>query len=139
MKRIATLALFLLLAAPAWAASYTLTTTVAQETRITRGRTASNAAACAIVGLPASCTQAQADAAVAAAAAEAPPRVLPTVVVHATNSPYLLSILAAEFVRIKAAQDAADRVSFDAAKAAATAAQKDAACVALGLAAGCLP
>lgn len=138
MKRFLTLAL-LLLAAPAWAASYTLNTNAAQETRITRARTASNAAACSLVALPASCTQAQADAAVAAAAALVPPRTLPSVAVYATNGPYLLSILAAEFVRIKSTQDAVDRVSFDAAKDAATAAQKDAACVALGLAAGCLP
>lgn len=137
MKKLLVLAL-LVLAAPAWAATYTVTTNAAQETRITRARTESNTAACALDGLPANCTQAQADAAVAAAAAQTPPKTLPSVTVYATNTAYFMSVISAEFNRIKAAQGTADKAAFEVAKNAATSAQKDAACAAFGLPAGCL-
>lgn len=138
MKRLIAL-LALLLAAPVWAADYTVTLTTAQETVATRARTESNTAACALVGLPASCTQAQATAAVTAAAAEVPPRTLPTVNVINSTSGYVNTLVNAELKRIKEIQKSADKSSFDKAKDSATTAQKDAACVAIGLAAGCLP
>lgn len=137
MKKTIALAI-LLLAAPAFAADYTVTLNATQETTVTRARTESNAAACALVGLPASCTQAQANAAVVAAAAETPPRILPSVNVINTNSGYVNTMVNADLKRIKDAHKAADRNSFDKAKATASQAQLDAACVALGLAAGCL-
>ena len=137
MKKLLVLTLFLL-AVPAFAADYTVTLTAAQETVTTRARTESNAAACALVGLPASCTQAQANAAVTAAAAETPPRTLPSVNVINSNSGYVNSLVNAELKRMKDVQKTADENSFDKARKTATQAQKDAACVALGLTAGCL-
>lgn len=137
-KLLVVLALLLLAAVPALAADYTVTLNAGQETTTTRARTESNTAACALVGLPASCTQAQADAAVAAAAAEVPPRTLPSVNVMSNNSKYVNSLVNAELARIKTVQKAADKNSFDKARDTATQAQKDAACVALGLTAGCL-
>lgn len=138
MKKLIALAL-LLLAAPAFAADYTVTLNATQEATVTRARTESNAAACALVGLPANCTQAQANAAVAAAAAEVPPRTLPSVNVINTNSGYVNTMVNADLKRMKGAHKAADKNSFNAARDTATQAQKDAACVAFGLAAGCLP
>lgn len=137
MKKLLAIAL-LLLAVPAFAADYTVTLNAGQETTITRARTESNTAACALVGLPASCTQAQANAAVVAAAAEVPPRVLPSVNIFNGNNSYVNSLVNADLARMKAVHKAADKNSFDSARDTATQAQKDAACVALGLVAGCL-
>ena len=123
-----TFALVLLLAGTVQAATYSVTTTTAQETVITRARTADNAIACHSLGLPDACTQAQADAVKPGA-----------VVVFAANGPYLLNILKLSLTSKKDTQDEQDRQAFEAAKQAATQAQKDAACQALGLPVGCLP
>lgn len=119
----------LLLAAPAFGASYTVTTTAAQETIITRERTYQNGLACAIVRLPASCTQAQADAVQNGA-----------VTVYPTNDAFLKGwVLAVKFAEVKARQNAEDQATFPAWLSTATQAQKDAVCTSIGLVAGCLP
>ena len=50
----------LLLAAPAFAGSYTITTSAANDAALTRAMTRANRLTCAAYGLPASCTQVQA-------------------------------------------------------------------------------
>ena len=135
MKRTLALALVLLavlagapIEQPAEAASYTLNTTAAQETVVTRARTEDNARACASVGLPTGCTQAQAD-------AQSPGRVT----IYANNGAWLLDILKAAVTEKLSSQQTADLATWEKTRATATQAQKDAACAALGLAAGCLP
>jgi hypothetical protein len=59
MKKTFTLGLFLL-AAVAAAGTYTITTSTAQDNRLEKERLRTNKATCALVNLPANCTQAQA-------------------------------------------------------------------------------
>lgn len=141
MKRL--LLALTLLALPAMAGSYTVTTTTAQDTKLTRAMARQNKITCAQYGLPASCTQPQARKAYCerngfggiATCAGAN-----TVDIYADVQSYwqretvrlVLDKLAADL-------EADDKVAFEAAKAAATKAQKDAACAALGLPARCLP
>lgn len=138
MKHAVLLLVLLLLAVPAIAADYTVTLTAAQETTTTRARQEANNAACALVGAGVGCSQAQANAAVASALNEIPPRVLPAVNIKGNNSAFVNSMVNAELKRMKAVHKAADSMTFDAKKATATQAQKDAACAAFTLPAGCL-
>lgn len=119
-------------------ASYTLNTTVAQETIITRAREASNNAATDSIGAPRGSTQAGCNALIAAAAAETPPRIIGPVTVYANNGPYLLAVLTAEMIRIRAVHVREDKATYESALAAANQAQKDAVAAALGLPAGTL-
>jgi len=126
MKRLLAL---LLLAAPAFGASYTVVTTAAHETVITRERLYDNAQACAKVSLPSTCTQAQADAKQAG-----------FVTIYATNNVYVLGgVLKAWYTTAKGRQTSEDQATWSAWLAGATQAQKDAICVSVGLVAGCLP
>ncbi len=122
-----------LLALPLAAADYTWTSDAWQETVIARARAESNAAACAVVSLPPTCTQAQAT---AAAAALVPP--VPAPNVYNTNQAWVRDVIRDEVRRTKHAQKDADKRTFSVAFEAATPAQKDALCVAVGLPAGCL-
>lgn len=138
MKHAILLLVLLLLAAPAMAADYTVTLNAAQETTTTRARQEANNAACALVGAGVGCSQAQANAAVASALNEIPPRVLPAVNIMGNNTPFVNLIVKTELKRMKAVHKAADSTTFDAKKATATQGQKDAACAAFALPAGCL-
>jgi hypothetical protein len=119
-------------------ASYTLNTTVAQETIVTRAREASNNAATDAISAPRGSTQAQCDALIAAAAAEDPPRVIGPVTVYANNGPYLLAVLTGEMKRILEIQRREDKATYEAALAVATQTQKDEIAAILGLAPGTL-
>ena len=132
MKRLIVIAL-LLLALPLAAADYTWSSDAGQEAVISRARAESNAAACAVVRLPPTCTQAEAT---AAAAAMVPP--IPAPNVYNTNQAWVRDVIRDEVRRTKQAQKDADKRTFAVAFEAATPAQKDALCVAVGLPAGCL-
>jgi hypothetical protein len=119
-------------------ASYTFTTSTAQETIITRARTESNNAATDAIGAPRGSTQAQVDAFIAAAAAEVPPRIIPATTVFGDNKAYITSVLVEEFKRIKALQSRADKITYETALATATQAQKDQVAAVFGLPAGTL-
>lgn len=119
-------------------ASYTLNTTAAQETIVTRAREASNNAATDSIGAPRGSTQAACDAIIAAAAAETPPRIIGPVTVYAGNGPYLLAVLAGEMTRIRATQVREDKTTYESALAVASQAQKDQIAAVLGLAPGTL-
>jgi hypothetical protein len=119
-------------------ASYTFSTTTAQETIITRARTESNNVACDSIGIARGSTQAQVDAFIAAAAAATPPKIIPATTVYDDNKAYILAVLVEEFKRIKALQSFADKRTYEAALAAATQAQKDQVAAVFGLPAGTL-
>lgn len=74
----------------------------------------------------------------AAAAAETPPRVLQPVNIMANNTVFVNTMVNADIKRMKAVHKVADSMTFDAKKATATQAQRDAACAAFTLPAGCL-
>lgn len=133
----------LLLSAPAFAATLTLTTTAAQDTKLERTRVRFNKETCASVALPAACSQAEARTAYC----------LQTVNNAVTNCPGagkldvyadVAAFLQGVVVKLVAdtwgpSNDAADAAAFQAALAAATTAQKNGVCAALGLANGCMP
>lgn len=123
------LAFFLFLAAPALATDYTVTTTANQDAILDRARLRSNQQICTILRLPSSCTRAQAlavDATIGADYAN-------------TISVFLLKRVKDVLTAEKAANDSDDKVTFEQAYAAANQTQKDAACAAVGLGAGCKP
>ena len=127
MKKI--VALLFLVALPAFATDYTVTTTANQDTILERARLRANAAVCTAVGLPTSCTRAQAiakDPVIGADYAN-------TIVAFITKR--VKDVIAAE----KAISDAEDITVFEQAWAAASQAARDSACVTLGLPAGCKP
>ena len=133
-------------ALPASAGSYTITTTAGQDVRLTRALARANRQVCQSVGLAAGCTRAQArDAWCQQLTGKAAP-----CTVGARSSagidiyPDVQSFLAGEIVRLIRDQwgpqsDADLQRSYLDAAAKGTQAQRDAACVAVGLAAGCLP
>lgn len=123
------LLVLLLLAAPALATDYTVTTTAGQDTILERARQRSNGRVCASVGLPTNCTRAQ-------ALAKDPVLGLEHAVSIAT---YINKLVKASIATEKATSDAEDVTAFDQAWAAASQAARDSACVALGLPAGCKP
>lgn len=127
MKKLALI--ILLLALPAFATDYTVTTSANQDTILERARLRSNAAICIAVGLPTSCTRAQAiakDPVIGADYANA-------------ISNYLNKLVKADIQKEKAVSDAEDITTFEQAWAAASQAARDSACVTLGLPAGCKP
>ena len=136
----------LTLALPASAGSYTITTTAGQDAKLTRALARANKQVCQSVGLAAGCTRAQArDAWCQQLTGKAAP-----CTVGARSSagidiyPDVQSFLAGEIVRLIRDQwgpqsDADLQRSYLDAAAKGTQAQRDAACVAVGLAAGCLP
>lgn len=136
----------LTLALPASAGSYTITTTAGQDAKLTRALARANKQVCQSVGLAAGCTRAQArDAWCQQLAGRAAPC---TVATRSSADidiyPDVQSFLSGEVARLVREQwgpqgdTGLQRAYLDAA-AKGTQAQKDAACVAVGLAAGCLP
>jgi hypothetical protein len=123
-------AVLLALASMADAGSYTLTTTAAQDTRLERARLVYNAAECARVNLPATCTQAQADSAALAQG------VVPAPDVPSTTAAFVRSLLVADVKELTAKQDDEDR-NVCTAIASAPGANWGEACKLLGLAPGC--
>ena len=128
MKKLFALVLFLI-AAPALATDYTVTTTTQQDAILDRARLRSNANICTTLRLPSSCTRAQAlavDATIGADYANT---------ISAFINKRMKDVIKAE----KAANDSDDTITFEQAYAAANQAAKDAACAAVGLGAGCKP
>lgn len=118
-----------LLAAPALATDYTVTTTANQDAILERARVRSNAAICVAVGLPTSCSRAQAVAADPVRGAD-----------YANNLAAFITKRTKDIIQAeKATSDLDDLTAFDQAWAAASQANKDKVCVDLGLAAGCKP
>lgn len=141
MKRL--LLTLLVLALPAMAGSYTVTTTTAQDTKLTRAMTRQNRLTCAQYGLTASCTQVQARKAYCEQngfGGVANCTGANTVDVYSDVPTFLQrETVRLVLASLAAALEAEDRAAFAAAQETATKAQKDAACQSLGLPAGCLP
>jgi hypothetical protein len=149
-----------LLASPLLAGSYTLTTTAPQDTALTRAMNRANAATCKYWGQTVGCTQAQARrefcrragfGGVTTCTDPANPATCTTTPLVAvcdgsnqvdvfTDVPTFLQREVVNMVRdtYSATSIADDKAAFQAALDAANQAKKDAACVALGLLAGCL-
>lgn len=119
----------LLLALPALATDYVVTMTVNQDAILERARVRSNGRICQAVGLPTNCTKVQATA------------INPTIGADFSNTvATFISKRAKDIVQAeKATSDAEDVTTFDQAWAAASQANRDSACVTLGLPAGCKP
>lgn len=125
MKRLLTLAV-LLAAAVAYAGTYTLTTTTAQDSRLERERLRVNKATCAAAQLPPDCTQAQAR------------KTTPGVEVYSDVSDMLNRMLLRDFLQsLKNADTSDDQAQFCAWFAGATTAQRNQACALAGLPNGC--
>lgn len=123
------LILVLVAAGPALATDYTVSTTVGQDATLERARVRSNGKVCQAVGLPTSCTRAQAIAKDPVVGAD-----------HATSiGTYITKLVKAKIADEKATSDAEDIITFEQAWAAASQANRDSACVTLGLPAGCKP
>lgn len=137
----------LLLAAPAYAGTLTLTTTAPQDTIIEKERVWLNTTTCTARGLPASCTQVQARVAFCAqpgASQATPPCTVNgvssnTVRVYADANDFGESLIKAWAFSAKQTQDARELEAFAAWRLAATLAQKNAVCQAAGFPNGCLP
>lgn len=139
----------LLVAAPAFAASWTVTTTTGQDTRATRELNRLNKATCATVGLGANCTQVNARIAYCAQPLAVVRNTVPctvngissgTLVIYGTVGEYLDKVvIGANDAVLKAKQDTDDLNSFGMWRQTATQVQKGAVCTAAGLQAGCLP
>lgn len=129
MKKMLLAVLLLAVAAPALATDYTVTTTANQDTILERARLRSNAAICTAVGLPTSCTRAQAIAKNPVIGADY------ANTIGAFVQKRVRDVIQAE----RAASDAEDITTFEQAWAAASQAARDSACVTLGLPAGCKP
>jgi hypothetical protein len=136
----------LTLALPASAGSYTITTTAGQDVRLTRALARANKQTCISAGISAGCTRAQARDAWCQKVSGKP---APCTAGSRSSAdidiyPDVQSFLSGEVVRLVREQwgpqgDADLQRSYLDAAAKGTQAQKDAACVALGLPAGCLP
>ena len=149
MKTLLVSATALLLAAPMHGAAWTVNTNAAQDVRATRALRALNKATCSSVGLGASCTQASARATYCAKVGAIPQNTVPcvlngipsgTLVIYGTVGEYLDKYVVDANDKVLKRQHAAeDRETWGAWLGAASQGQKDAVCVAAGLAAGCLP
>ena len=139
----------LLLASPAFAVTGTITWTDAQNTRFDRDRLKLNGVVCASVGLADGCTQNQARnafCAVPGSSSQTAPCVVNgkasgDIVVYGNVAEYLDKYVITSFFypNLKQSQQIEDKNNFSKWIETATTAQKDAVCVAAGLAAGCLP
>ena len=137
----------LLLAAPAYAGTLTLTTVAAQDTVIEKERVFSNTTTCAARGLPAACTQVQARTAFCAqpgASGTTQPCTVAgvssnTVRIYADANDFGESLIKAWVFSARQSQDARELEAFAAWRKAATVAQKNLVCQAAGFPNGCLP
>jgi hypothetical protein len=124
MKRLAIL--LLLLPALAFAGTYTLTTTAAQDTRLERQRVRINKQTCERLGLPGTCTQAQAR------------NVEAGVDIYSSVQDFLdRNVLKSYLAGLKNADTADDAQQAAALWVLKTDAEKNAVCAAIGLPAGC--
>lgn len=142
MKRLLFCLLALTLALPAFAGSYVLTTTSNQDARFERWRVRLNRNTCQYYGLAADCTQVNARKAFCTRAgfgAITSCDGANQVDVYSDVQTMLNDQVTSLFDQWKTQLDTEGQAAFDAAKAAATVAQKNAACAALGLPNGCLP
>lgn len=114
----------ILIAAPAFAGSYTITTTAGQDAVLTRVMTQINDETCISAGLPAGCSAAL------LAVSDPSKQLVPNVTA-------LIKQLALQ--GYQQYKDRADKVDRDAAWAAKTQVQRDAICTSLSMAAGCVP
>lgn len=140
MKKL--LLLLTLVALPAFAGSYTLTTNATQDTRLERWRVRLNKNTCQYYGLAADCTQVAARKAFCTRAgfgAISSCDGANQVSVYSDVTTMLNNQVSELFDVWRTQLDQEGQAAFDAAKAAATTAQKNAACAALGLPNGCLP
>lgn len=133
----------LLLAAPAFATNYQISTNTQQDTALTRAINRANKETCFAQNLAIGCTQAQARKAFCTrmrygAVADCPGALAIDVF---ADVPTFLQREVVRIVRDEyGAKDATEaKATFDATLKDATKAKKDAACLALGLAAGCIP
>lgn len=129
MKKLALLFALIIIAPAARATDYTVTTNASGDAVLERARVRLNATICVSVGLPTSCTRAQAiakDPVIGADYANA-------------ISNYVNKLVKADIQKEKAVSDAEDITTFEQAWAAASQAARDSACVTLGLPAGCKP
>lgn len=136
------MALCLLTTLPALAGTLTLTTTTARDTRLARATARANKLTCGRWALPATCTQAQARKAYCTqqgAGAVMDCAGATSIDVYATGQDWAQAKMNALIDDYGGRADKDDLSLFESAATAATKAQKDAACQALGLAAGCLP
>jgi len=122
-----TLLLALAVALPALAGDHTVTLTAAQETKATAGLLIENALTCSRLALQAGCSDAQAKAKD------------PNAAIYATVDAMIKAFAIEAFLARKTTWDAQMLADFQAAREAASAAQKNSACTAVGLASGCLP
>jgi hypothetical protein len=127
MKKLILAFALLLITSPALAGSYTIPTSAGQDIVLAKALAQYNAETCVSAGLPVGCTQALLQ-------ASDPSK---TLIGSITG---FIGYLAIQGMRdLKSRADASQQAAFAAAQAAATQAQKDQACVAVGLAAGCVP
>jgi hypothetical protein len=126
MKKILVV-LALLLAAPAFAGSYTIPTSAGQDLVLAKALAQYNAETCVSAGLPVGCTQALLQASD------------PTKTLIGGLAGFIAYLMNQGMQAFKARSDASQQAALAAAQGAATQAQKDSACIAIGLAAGCIP
>lgn len=148
MKKFAIVLALLLLAAPALAVTGTITWTDGQNTRFDRDRVKLNTVVCVAQGLAAGCTQNQARAAFCARPGSSSPtapcvvggQASGDVVIYADVAEYLDKYVITSFFfpNLRQSQQREDKDAYNAWLATASQAQKDAACLAAGLAAGCM-
>ena len=134
--------LALLLALPAFAGTWTITTSASQDKRLTRQAVKYNAATCMTVELAVGCTQNQARDAYCQGTAKtnAPCTGSGSIVIYADPGRLIDKFLIGDYLaNLAARQDAEDRQAFADWQLTATPTQKDSVCAAAGLAAGCLP
>ena len=137
--------ILLLLASPAFGATWSVTLSASQDARFDRQRAKANKATCNAYGLPDSCTQTQARNAFCAQPGSSGPHpctvngvASSTVVVYSDAGDYLDRFVAGEYLRmLKAQHDREDQEAFENAWWGTSQANRNAACVAIGLPAGC--
>lgn len=149
MKKFLGVLAILSIATPALAVTGTITWTDAQNTRFDRDRLKINGEVCASVSLPANCTQAQARTAFCARPGSSSPTSPCTVagqsstdiLVYGDVAEYLDKYVITRFFfpNLKQSQNIEDKNNFAKWQETATTEQKNAVCLAAGLAAGCLP
>lgn len=129
MKKLALLFALIIIAPAARATDYTVTTNASGDAVLERARVRSNATICVSVGLPTSCTRAQAIAADPVEGAG-----------YSNTLAVFINKRVKDIIAIeKATSDAEDLTAFEQAWAAAKSTARDSVCTTLGLPAGCKP
>lgn len=139
------LLVLLLLASPALAGVWQINTSTVQDTRLNRQRTKANKVVCNGLSLPDACTQVQARNAFCAQPGSSGPApctvngvASSTIVVYSDAGEYLDKYVVGAYLQaLKATHDREDQEAFENAWWGTSQANRDAACVAIGLPAGC--